>query len=80
MRKVGFEQAKIVGANHIKGTLIGNSGTIEAIGFGLADTYPPNKLYGGLYDIAFELERNEFRGSVSPQARLLALREHRIEA
>ena len=79
IRKAGFEQVKIVGTNHIKGTLIGNGGTIEAIGFGLAEIYPPDKLYCGLYDVAFELERNEFRGSVNLQARLLALREHRIE-
>jgi len=77
IREVAFEQTKIVGTNHIKTTLIGNGGAMEAIGFGLADRHSPDNLSHGLYDIAVQLERNEFRGKVSVQARLLEIRVHR---
>ena len=77
IREVAFKQTKIVGTNHIKTTLIGNGGALEAIGFGLADRHSPETLSHGLYDIAVELERNEFRGKVSAQARLLEIRVHR---
>ena len=77
IREVAFKQTKIVGNNHIKTTLIGNGGALEAIGFGLADRHSPETLSHGLYDIAVELERNEFRGKVSAQARLLEIRVHR---
>jgi single-stranded-DNA-specific exonuclease len=77
IREVAFEQTKIVGTNHIKTTLIGDGGAMEAIGFGLADRYSPDNLSHGLYDIAVQLERNEFRGKVSVQARLLEIRVHR---
>lgn len=76
IREVAFEQTKIVGTNHIKTTLIGNGGAMEAIGFGLADRHSPDNLSRGLYDIAVQLERNEFRGKVSVQARLLEIRVH----
>tara|TARA_B100000929_G_scaffold290372_1_gene283732 strand:+ start:246 stop:1778 length:1533 start_codon:yes stop_codon:yes gene_type:complete len=77
IREVAFKQTKIVGTNHIKTTLIGNGGALEAIGFGLADRHSPETLSHGLYDIAVELERNEFRGNVSAQARILEIRVHR---
>jgi len=77
IREVAFEQTKIVGANHIKTTLIGNGRALEAIGFGLADRHSPENLSHGLYDVAVQLERNEFRGKVSVQARLLEIRVHR---
>ena len=76
IREVAFEQTKIVGTNHIKTTLVGNDGAMEAIGFGLADRHSPDNLSHGLYDIAVQLERNEFRGKVSVQARLLEIRVH----
>ncbi|HIC13718.1 MAG TPA: single-stranded-DNA-specific exonuclease RecJ [Gemmatimonadetes bacterium] len=79
VRGVRFQQAKIVGSNHIKGTLIGDGVAVDAIGFGLAERHSPDTLSHGLHDVALQLERNEFRGRVSVQARLLALRAHRRE-
>ena len=45
-----------------------------AIGFGWADRVP--WLGTGLVDAAFRLERNEYRGQTTLQARLLALLPH----
>ena len=57
--------------------MIGNGRDLEAIGFCLADRHSPENLSHGLYDVAVQLERNEFRGKVSVQARLLEIRVHR---
>ena len=62
-----------VGANHLKFTLEDGTGRLDAIGFELADRVQSDWL-GGPVDVALRLEENEFRGNVSLQARVLALR------
>ncbi len=66
--------AKVVGENHLKATLHGGGAPVEAIGFGLADRHPPAAVMAAPYDVAFRLERNEWRGRSRVQARLIALR------
>jgi single-stranded-DNA-specific exonuclease len=62
-----------VGVNHLKFTLVDDTGRLDAIGFELADRVESGWL-GGPVDVALRLEENEFRGKVSLQARVLALR------
>jgi len=62
-----------VGENHLKFTLEDDTGRLDAIGFRLADRVPSGWL-GGAVDVALRLEENEFRGNVSLQARVLAVR------
>lgn len=62
-----------VGENHLKFTLEDGSGHIDAIGFELADRVESGWL-GGPVDVALRLEENEYRGMVSLQARVLAVR------
>ena len=73
-RDVTLERAKVVGENHLKATLRQGRASVDAIGFRLADEYPPERVSEGRYDAAIRLERNEFRGSVRVQARLLGIR------
>ena len=62
-----------VGKNHLKFTLEDETGSIDAIGFELADRVKPGWLTGPV-DVALRLEENEYRGTVSLQARVVALR------
>jgi hypothetical protein len=64
-----------VGGSHLKGTLSDDSGQLSAIGFGWADRAPWIGLSGATtrVDVAFRLEENEYQGTVSLQARMLAL-------
>lgn len=62
-----------VGKNHLKFTIEDETGSIDAIGFELADRVEPGWLSGPV-DVALRLEENEYRGTVSLQARVLALR------
>lgn len=65
-----------VGQNHLKGNLRQGDQRLPAIGFQLADR--ARAWVGrGPVDAAFRLERNEFRGVSSLQARLLTLVPHR---
>jgi single-stranded-DNA-specific exonuclease len=69
-----FERARRVGANHLKGRLADGRGELDAIGFGWADRAPwigPGT--APLVDVAFRLEENEYQGTVSLQARVVAL-------
>jgi len=75
VRGVGFTERQVVGVNHLRGFLRREAGGIGAIGFQLADRVP--WLSDDPIDAAFKLERNEFRGFVSLQARLLSLTPHR---
>lgn len=70
-RRIRVEGARTVGSNHLKATLSGEGGRVEAIAFGWADRFA--EFGGGLVDVAFKLERNEFRGTSSLQARVVAL-------
>lgn len=69
-----LEGARRVGTNHLKGTLADGRSRLDAIGFGWADRAP---WAGGgaapLVDAAFRLEENQFQGSVTLQARVVAL-------
>jgi single-stranded-DNA-specific exonuclease len=61
-----------VGANHLRFTLDDGSGVLPAIGFRWADVVPQDWL-GQPLDVAFRLERDEWRGRVTLQARVACL-------
>ncbi|HSR14456.1 MAG TPA: single-stranded-DNA-specific exonuclease RecJ [Gemmatimonadales bacterium] len=71
VRGAELQQARVVGAGHLKGLLRQGGATLEAIGFQLADRVP--WLGQGPVDAAIRLERNEYMGRSSLQARLVAL-------
>jgi single-stranded-DNA-specific exonuclease len=73
---VNLTGARIVGEGHLKVRLGGESG-LDAIGFGLADRFPPEAVGRETHDALLRLERNEWRGTVRPQARLADLRPSR---
>jgi len=75
LRGARFEGARRVGGNHLKGTLADPSGQLSAIGFGWADRAPWIGTSGGTaqVDVAFRLEENDYQGTVSLQARVMAL-------
>ncbi len=70
-RRVRLQGVRTVGSNHLKATIAAGGRAIDAIGFGWADR--AEGLDNELVDVAFRLERNEYRGTSSLQARLLAL-------
>jgi hypothetical protein len=61
----------VVGQGHLKGILRQPGAGLAAIGFQLADRVP--WLGQGRVDAAIRLERNEFNGRSTLQARLMAL-------
>jgi len=63
-----------VGSGHLKATIRQGRTRMDAIGFGLANLHDPERVTRGLYDVAFRLERNEWRGRVLVQANLVGLR------
>ncbi len=71
LRRTALERIQVVGDGHLKGWLVGAGRRLSAIGFQFADRYP--WLQEGPVDAAIRIERNEFRGESSLQARLLAL-------
>ncbi len=74
VRGVELGRRTVVGSGHLKGELQGHGQQLAAIGFQLADRVP--WLSDAPIDAAFRLERNEFRGRSTLQARLLALAPH----
>jgi len=64
--------ARRVGANHLRFLLDDGSGVLQAIGFQWADAIPDAWLTGPL-DVAFRLERDEWQGRTTLQARVAAL-------
>jgi len=75
VRGAQFGEWQTVGANHLKGNLRQGGHYLPAIGFQMADR--SREWVGqGPVDAAFRLERNEFRGSSTLQARLMALAPH----
>lgn len=65
--------ARTVGRNHLRFTLTDDEGArLAAIGFDWADRVPP-AWWSGPVDVAFKLDRNEYRGVVSLQARIVGL-------
>lgn len=73
-RGVRLDEPRLVGERHLKAVLSTQEGRLEAIGFGMAERHPPEALDGSPWDVLFRLERNEWRGSVRAQARLVDLR------
>ena len=62
-----------VGANHLKFTLTDETGSIPAIGFGWSDRVT-NGWWREPVDIAVRLDRNEWRGNSSLQARVVHIK------
>jgi single-stranded-DNA-specific exonuclease len=73
-RDVTVADARVVGSNHLKVVLRASGARLDGIGFGLADTHPPDSFGERRHDVLFRLERNEWRGRVSAQAKLVDLR------
>ena len=74
-RGVRFDGARRVGQGHLKGVLSGPGGRLPAIGFGWADraAWAGPGVPAPSVDCAFRLEENEWQGTVSLQARIVAL-------
>ena len=73
-RNVVLERPRLVKDAHLKACLSTESGRLEAIGFGMAERHPPAAVAASRWDVLFRLERNEWRGSASAQARLVDMR------
>ena len=71
LRGVRLTSARTVGSNHLKATLAGGGRSLDAIAFNWADRAAG--FQGGAVDVALRLERNEWQGRSSLQARVLAL-------
>lgn len=63
----------IVGSNHLKFVLEDGTGRLEAIGFGWADRVERGWADQPV-DVAFRLDRNEWRGSSTLQARVVQIK------
>lgn len=73
-RAVSLGSARVVGKSHLK-VRVGQGRTrLDAIGFGLADRIDVDSLGSDPHDVLFRLERNEWKGTTRPQARLVDLR------
>ena len=70
-RAVQLHGRRTVGSSHLKCVLHADGRSLDAIAFGWADRI--DWLGDGMADVAFKLERNEFRGRSSLQARVMAL-------
>ena len=69
-----FESVREVGTNHLKLVMRTATGRLDAIGFGMWSRFEGRGLEEGRWDALFRLERNEWRGQVSAQAKLIDLR------
>jgi single-stranded-DNA-specific exonuclease len=67
--------ARRVGTNHLRFTLDDGSAVLPAIGFQWADAVPEDWLTNPL-DVAFRLERDDWQGRVTIQARVASLAPH----
>jgi single-stranded-DNA-specific exonuclease len=67
--------ARRVGSNHLRFTLDDGSALLPAIGFQWADAVPEDWLTNPL-DVAFRLERDDWQGRVTIQARVASLAPH----
>ena len=72
VRKARAVGARRVGTNHLRFTLDDGSGLLPAIGFRWADAVPEDWLTYPL-DVAFRLERDDWQGRVTIQARVASL-------
>jgi single-stranded-DNA-specific exonuclease len=71
VRDVRLVAPRMVGSNHLKASLEASGRSIDAIAFNWADRAAA--FSDGAVDVALRLERNEWQGRSSLQARLLAL-------
>ncbi len=67
--------ARRVGTNHLRFTLDDGSAVLPAIGFRWADAVPEDWL-GQPLDVAFRLERDDWQGRTTIQARVASLAPH----
>jgi single-stranded-DNA-specific exonuclease len=72
VRGVVARNARRVGEHHLRMTLDDGSGVLPAIGFRWADVVPDEWL-GRPLDVAFRLERDEWQGQTTLQARVASL-------
>ena len=73
VRGVGMEREKVVGSNHLRFTLRDGDARIAAIAFNWADRVAPEWRRGAV-DVALRLDRNEWRGTSTLQARVVDLK------
>ena len=69
-RGVRLTDVRVVGKGHLKATLTHGRHRLDGIGFGLAERMPVGE---GPVDVAFRLERNEYLGRSSLQARIVTV-------
>jgi len=62
--------AKIVGNGHLKMTVSQGERTMDAIGFGMADSIEEIRASGGMVSLAYVLDENTWRGETNLQLRL----------
>jgi single-stranded-DNA-specific exonuclease len=72
--RVVVERPRTVGQGHLKAVLARDGARLEAIGFGVADRHPPETVGHGVHDVLYRVERNEWRGRSTAQAKLVDLR------
>ncbi len=71
VRATTLRGIRTVGGSHLKGELVAGSRRLEVIAFGWADRAPSDLTLP--VDIAFRLDRNEWQGRSTLQARLVSL-------
>jgi single-stranded-DNA-specific exonuclease len=69
----GIRSDQIVGGSHLKFTLEDASGSIPAIAFNWADRLPAESRRAPV-DVALRLDRNEWRGTSTLQARVVQIK------
>lgn len=65
--------ARAIGRDGLKVVVEAGAGTVEAVGWGMAERIPDLPA-GGMVDIAFRLERDEYKGVSRLQARIADIR------
>lgn len=73
IRDAALDDRRVVGAKHLRFTLADGSGTIPAIAFNWADRVP-SEWHDAPVDVAIKLDRNEWRGTSTLQARVVDIR------
>jgi single-stranded-DNA-specific exonuclease len=73
-RGVTVREAREVGTGHLRIRIDAGGGTLEGIGFGLAERISADEVAGASMDIAYQLTVNEWRGRRAPQMKLVDLR------
>jgi single-stranded-DNA-specific exonuclease len=73
IRDAALDDRRVVGTKHLRFTLTDPSGSIAAIAFNWADRVPP-EWHDAPVDVAIKLDRNEWRGTSTLQARVVDIR------